>query len=61
LYSPLVYKTADIIDTYVYRMGLIDMQFSLATAVGLMKSIVCLVMIIISYMLASRFANYKIF
>jgi putative aldouronate transport system permease protein len=61
LYNPLVYKTADIIDTYVYRMGLIQMQFSLATAVGLMKSVVSMVLIIVSYKLASKFANYKIF
>ena len=38
LYHPGVYGTADIIDTYVYRMGLQEGKFELATAVGLFKS-----------------------
>jgi putative aldouronate transport system permease protein len=61
LYSPQVYKTGDIIDTFVYRMGLLDAQYGLATAVGLFKSVVSLFMISISYWLAYRFANYRIF
>ncbi|WP_020618720.1 ABC transporter permease [Paenibacillus daejeonensis] len=61
LYSPLVYKTGDIIDTWVYRAGLLDMQYGLATAVGLFKSVVGLVLISVSYWAASRFANYRIF
>ena len=40
LYHPGVYGTADIIDTYVYRMGLQEGKFELATAVGLFKSII---------------------
>ena len=40
LYSPVVYKTGDIIDTWVYRSGLLGYQYSLATAVGLLKSVV---------------------
>ncbi len=61
LYSPQVYKTGDIIDTFVYRMGLLDAQYGLATAVGLFKSVVSLLMISISYWLAYRLANYRIF
>ncbi|MCR8658627.1 ABC transporter permease [Paenibacillus endoradicis] len=61
LYNPSVYSTGDIIDTWVYRAGLLDMQYGLATAVGLLKSVVGLVLISISYTLAYRFANYKIF
>jgi putative aldouronate transport system permease protein len=61
LYNPLVYSTGDIIDTWVYRAGLIDMQYGLATAVGLLKSIVSLILIAVSYLLAYRFANYRIF
>lgn len=61
MYSPLVYETGDIIDTYVYRLGLVDMQFSLSTAVGLLKSLVSSVLIIVSYVLANKFAGYKIF
>jgi len=61
LYNPLVYSTGDIIDTWVYRMGLLQMQFGLATAVGLLKSIIGFVMIALSYFLARKFANYNIF
>ncbi|GAA3408766.1 ABC transporter permease [Paenibacillus hodogayensis] len=61
LYSPYVYESGDIIDTMVYRMGLENAQYSLATAVGLLKSVVSLVMISISYLLAYRLANYRIF
>jgi len=61
LYNPLVYSSGDIIDTWVYRMGLLQMQYSLATAVGLLKSIIGFVMIATSYFLARKYANYNIF
>ncbi|UQF11246.1 ABC transporter permease [Vagococcus lutrae] len=61
LYNPIVYQTGDIIDTYVYRMGLVDMQFSFATAVGLLKSVVSFGLIVLSYKLADKFAGYRIF
>lgn len=46
LYSPAVYSVGDIIDTFVYREGLIHQQFSFTTAVGLFKSTTGLVLII---------------
>mgnify|MGYP000465852887 FL=1 len=61
LYSPIVYSTGDIIDTYVYRIGLIQGQYSLGTAVGLFKTVVALILIGISYWIAGRYANYRIF
>lgn len=61
MYNPLVYKSGDIIDTYIYRMGLVDMQFSLGTAVGLLKSFISFFLIGASYYLAKRFAGYRIF
>jgi ABC-type polysaccharide transport system, permease component len=61
LYNPLVYSTGDIIDTWVYRAGLVNLQFSLATAVGLLKSVVSFILIILSYILADKFTGYKIF
>ncbi|MCM3626117.1 ABC transporter permease subunit [Paenibacillus glycanilyticus] len=61
LYSPVVYESGDIIDTLVYRLGLEQAQYSLATAVGLIKSVVSIVLISGSYYLAYRFANYRIF
>lgn len=61
LYNPVVFATGDIIDTYVYRAGLLNYEFSLATAFGLLKSVVGLILIALSYWLAERFANYRIF
>lgn len=61
LYSPQVYETGDIIDTFVYRVGLIEARYGLATAVGTLKSLVSCILISISYYLAYRFADYRIF
>ncbi len=61
MYNPLVYNTGDIIDTYVYRMGIVSGQYSIATAVGLFKSFIGMVLIIIGNMAAKRFAGYRIF
>jgi putative aldouronate transport system permease protein len=61
LYSPLVYESGDILDTLTYRMGLINAQYSVATAIGLFKSVISFVLISISYWLAYRLANYRIF
>jgi putative aldouronate transport system permease protein len=61
MYSPLVYETGDIIDTYVYRMGLEKLQFSFSTAVGLFKSVVGFVLLTVSYTLAGKFAGYTLF
>jgi putative aldouronate transport system permease protein len=61
LYSTQVYESGDIIDTFVFRFGLMDAQFGPATAVGLFKSVVSFLFISVSYWLASRFANYRVF
>ena len=49
------------IDTYVYRIGITNMQFSLGTAAGLFKSVVSLILVVISYSMAYKFADYTIF
>ena len=46
LYQPATYSTADVIGTYVYRVGLVDGQYSYAAAVGLLNSIVSLVLVV---------------
>ena len=45
-YSPPVYDVADIIETYVYRIGLGQMDFSLATALGLFNAVIAFVLIV---------------
>ena len=61
LYSPSVYSTGDIIDTLVYRIGLVDAQFSVATAIGLFKSVIAFILIVISNKLANKYAGYRVF
>lgn len=61
LYSPIVYETGDIIDTYVYRMSFINTQYSLASAIGLLKSVISFTLISVAYWLAKKFADYRIF
>ncbi|MUG45330.1 ABC transporter permease subunit [Paenibacillus woosongensis] len=61
LYSPMVYSTGDIIDTLVYRIGLVDAQYGVATAVGLFKSLISFVLIVLSNKLANKYAGYRVF
>ncbi|MDF2724690.1 MAG: polysaccharide transporter permease [Paenibacillus sp.] len=61
LYNPLVYGKGDIIDTFVYRVGLLGSQYSFATAIGFFKSIIGFILIVISYRLAYKWAGYRIF
>ncbi len=61
LYSPSVYRTGDIIDTLVYRIGLVEAQFSVAAAIGLFKSGIAFVLVVISNRLAYRYAGYRVF
>ncbi|WP_235886216.1 ABC transporter permease [Paenibacillus cymbidii] len=57
LYSPPVYGVADIIDTYVYRKGLVEVQYSFAAAVGLFKSVIAAVLVLGTNYLARKFGQ----
>ena len=61
LYSPAVYETADIIDTFVYRLAFKNMQYSMSTAAGLMKNAISCLLIITSYRMAYKLTGYYIF
>lgn len=61
LYTPLVYQSGDILDTYVYRIGLISRQYSFATAVGLLKSVIGMALMLAANQAAKCFAGRKIF
>ncbi len=61
LYSPIVYSTGDIIDTFVYRLGILQAQYSVGAAVGLFKSAVSAVLMILSLFLADRLVGYWVF
>lgn len=61
LYSPAVYSKGDIIDTYVYRLGIQQAQYSVGAAVGMFKSVVSSILVGGSYFVAYKLVNYKIF
>lgn len=61
MYNPIVYQTGDIIDTYVYRVGLLGQQYSLGTAIGLLKSLVGATLMISANEASKKFANMQIF
>lgn len=61
LYSLPVYSVGDIIDTWVYRQGILEFQFSLATAVGLFKGVIGLVLVLIANRLTKQFSGSGIY
>ncbi|NOU69142.1 ABC transporter permease subunit [Paenibacillus sp. LMG 31461] len=61
MYNPTVYDVADIIDTYVFRVGLGSMQFGLTTAAGLFKSVIGCVLLILANVFARKMGEEGIF
>lgn len=61
LYSPQVYESGDILDTFIYRLGMVDAQYGLSAAVGMLKSAISLGMMVIGYKLAERYGDYRVF
>ncbi len=57
LYNPATYETADVIETYVYRVGIIGKNFSYATAIGLFVSLVSLVFLYTTNYLSKKFSD----
>jgi putative aldouronate transport system permease protein len=57
LYNPAVYSTADVIDTYVYRQGLVLGNFSYATAVNLFKTVIGLVFLVTFNYIARKYSE----
>lgn len=60
MYNSAVLSTGDIIDTYVYRIGLLNAQFEFATAVGIFKGVIGLVLIVTANHLLRRFGERSI-
>lgn len=61
MYSPQVYETGDIIDTFVYRFGLLEAKYGPSQAVSLMKSVISTILTVTAYVLAYKFADYSLF
>jgi putative aldouronate transport system permease protein len=60
MYNAATYQTGDILDTWIYRKGIINMDFNLSTAMGLFQSLVGLLTIIGADRLSRRFAGVGI-
>ena len=60
LYNPKVYNVADIIDTYVYRVGLENFVMDYATAVGLFQNIVGLILVVTSNWVVKKITKQSI-
>lgn len=54
LYNPAVYETADVIQTYVYRRGIVSSDYSFAAAIGLFNSVINLALLLIVNRIARR-------
>lgn len=61
LYNPVVYQSGDVIDTFVYRLGIFNHELAPAAAVGLFKSVISLILVGASYYFAYKKSNYRIF
>lgn len=57
LYTPMTYSVADIFDTYVFRVGIQQAQYSFATAVGLFQSVVGLIMVVTFNKIANKISE----
>lgn len=61
LYSPAIYETADVINTYVYRSGLIDMDYGFSTAVGLFNSVIGTVFLLTTNAIFRKYSDTSLF
>lgn len=61
LYSPATYSVADILDTYVYRVGLQNFQFSLTTAVGLFKNVIAFALVLMTNFISKKLGQQGLF
>ncbi|MBO9599900.1 MAG: sugar ABC transporter permease, partial [Cohnella sp.] len=60
LYNPLVYAVGDIIDTYVYRVGLVEFRMDYATAVGLLKNVVGVALLVGTNTIVRKFNDHGV-
>jgi len=61
MYNSATYSTADIFSTYVYRKGLLNAQYSFASAVGLANSLINVIILLGANFLAKKATDTSIF
>lgn len=57
LYNPSIYETADVINSYVYRVGILEGRYDYATAVGLFNSVVAMVLVLCANKVSRKFTD----
>jgi putative aldouronate transport system permease protein len=57
LYNPSTYETADIISSYIYRVGLLDQDWSYSTAIGLFNSVINCILLLITNKLSKKLSD----
>jgi len=60
LYTPPVYSVADILDTYIYRRGLVESDYGFATAVGLFKNVIGFSLVVGSNYVSKKISEYGV-
>jgi putative aldouronate transport system permease protein len=60
LYNEAVYSVGDVIGTYVYRVGLVELRYGLSTAVGLFRNVVAFALIVGANAVARRIGDYGV-
>jgi putative aldouronate transport system permease protein len=58
LYNSAVYEVGDVLSTYTYRRGLVELDYSFAAAVGLLKNVLAFVLIVITNSISKRINDY---
>jgi len=60
MYNPVIYESADVIQTYVYRKGILEANFSYSAAVGLFNAVISFVLLILANTMAKRLGETKL-
>ncbi len=60
LYNPMVYEVGDVLSTYIYRVGLQGMKFSLTTAIGLFQSLIGLGLVLFTNKMAKKYSEVSL-
>ncbi len=61
LYQPTTYETADVISTYIYRVGLQNAKYDLAAAAGIFNAVVAFILVMIANKISRRYTRTGVF
>jgi len=57
LYNPMTYETADVLNTYIYRRGILSADFSFATAVGLFQAAIGFILVVMANRVVKKYSD----